>query len=137
MFPLPRTLHSPFSKFISVLDLKVNNNSFDYRYKLLPIISNQIKPSHDMESFIKKIKQPYNKLLSKVIGKSNLDLYRRGTFNGSFDQLICESMINVLDAEISLSPGFRWGPTILANEDITMSDIYSHTAITYRECYWT
>ena len=122
-------------KFISVLDLKVNNNSFDYRYKLLPIISNQIKPSHDMESFIKKIKQPYNKLLSKVIGKSNLDLYRRGTFNGSFDQLICESMINVLDAEISLSPGFRWGPTILANEDITMSDIYSHTAITYPNTY--
>ena len=122
-------------KFISVLDLKVNNNSFDYRYKLLPIISNQIKPSHDMESFINKKKQPYNKLLNKVVGKSNLDLYRRGTFNGSFDQLICESMTNVLDTEISLSPGFRWGPTILANEDITMSDIYSHTAITYPNTY--
>lgn len=122
-------------KFISVLDLKVNNNSFDYKYKLLPIISNQIKPSHDMESFINKVKQPYNKLLSKVVGKSNLDLYRRGTFNGSFDQLICESMTNVLDTEISLSPGFRWGPTILANEDITMSDIYSHTAITYPNTY--
>ena len=122
-------------KFISLLDLKINNNSFDYQYKLLPIISNQIKPSTEMEIFINKTKKPYNKLFNKVVGTSNLDLYRRGTFNGSFDQLICESMTTLLDTEISLSPGFRWGPTILANEEITMSDIYSHTAITYPNTY--
>jgi len=122
-------------KFISLLDLKINNSSFDYEYKLLPIISNQIKPSTVMEKFINKTKKPYNKLFNEVVGKSNLDLYRRGTFNGSFDQLICESMTTILDTEISLSPGFRWGPTILANEEITMSDIYSHTAITYPNTY--
>ena len=73
--------------------------------------------------------------MNQKIGKSNYDLYRRGNFNGSFDNLICDSMSNVLDSEICLSPGFRWGPTILAGEDILMSDIYNHTAITYPNVY--
>ena len=122
-------------KFVSMIDIKIRHSSFDYRYKLLPILSNQIKPSVQMTEHIKDVKKPYLKELNQKIGKSNYDLYRRGNFNGSFDNLICDSMSNVLDSEICLSPGFRWGPTILAGEDILMSDIYNHTAITYPNVY--
>ena len=122
-------------KFVSVLDLKIKGKSFSYKYKLLPVLSNQIKPSSEMDFLINNFKDPHRGHLDEVIGKSNIDLYRRGNFNGSFDNLVCDSMTNVLDSEISLSPGFRWGPTILANDDIKMSDIYSHTAITYPNVY--
>ena len=122
-------------KFVSVLDLDINKNSFDYRYKLLPVLSNQIKASGEMNNLITELKKPHLMHLNEVIGKSNQDLYRRGNFNGSFDNLICDSMTNVLDSAISLSPGFRWGPTVLASDDIKMSDIYNHTAITYPNVY--
>ena len=122
-------------KFISVLDLNVRGNSFSYKYKLLPVLSNQIKPSKKMIKLIESLKKPHKDHLDQIIGKSSLDLYRRGNFNGSFDNLICDSLTHVLDTEISLSPGFRWGPTVLANDDIKMSDIYNHTAITYPNVY--
>ena len=122
-------------KFISVLDLNVRGNSFSYKYKLLPVLSNQIKPSMKMIRLIDSLKKPHKDHLDQIIGKSSLDLYRRGNFNGSFDNLICDSLTHVLDTEISLSPGFRWGPTVLANDDIKMSDIYNHTAITYPNVY--
>jgi len=122
-------------KFISVLDLNITKNGFEYKYKLLPVLSDFIKPSPIMTTHINDVTKPYKKELSEVIGKSNIDLYRRGTFTGSFDQLICESMVNVLGSDISLSPGFRWGPSVLANEDITMNDIFSQTAITYPNTY--
>ena len=122
-------------KFISVLDLNIRQNSFSYRYKLLPVLSNQINPSREMNDLIFKFNKPHYHHLNEVIGKSNIDLYRRGNFNGSFDNLICDSMTNILDTEISLSPGFRWGPTVLANDEIKMSDIYNHTAITYPNVY--
>ena len=122
-------------KFISVLDLQVNKSSFEYKYKLLPIMSSQIKPSNVMNKFINKTKKPHLKHLNKILGKSNIDLYRRGNFNGTFDKLLCDSMINILDSEICFSPGFRWGSTVLAGENILMSDIYNHTAITYPNVY--
>ena len=122
-------------KFVSLLDLKINKNSFNYKYKLLPILSNHIKPSPSMNNLIKSKFNKHSSHLNEIIGKSNMDLYRRGNFNGTFDKLICDSMIKVLDAEIALSPGFRWGPTVLAGESITMSDIYNQTAITYPNTY--
>ena len=122
-------------KFISVLDLDVRKNGFEYQYKLLPILSDFIKPSPPMSQHIYKVSKPYQRELSEVVGESNMDLYRRGTFNGSFDQLICDAMVNVLGSDISLSPGFRWGPSVLANQKITMGDIYSQTAITYPNTY--
>ena len=122
-------------KFISMLDLNVKESAFEYKYKLLPILSNHINPSIKMNKFISNIKKPHLSHLNEIIGKSSLDLYRRGNFNGSFDNLICDSMSNILDSEICLSPGFRWGPTLLANENITMADIYNHTAITYPNVY--
>ena len=122
-------------KFVSVLDLNIRGKSFSYKYKLLPVLSNQIKPSQKMNSLINNLKEPHKVHLDQIIGKSSLDLYRRGNFNGSFDNLICDSLTHVLDTEIALSPGFRWGPTVLANDDIKMSDIYNHTAITYPNVY--
>ena len=122
-------------KFVSVLDLHIKRSSFEYKYKLLPIMSSQIKPSITMSEFINKKKKPHLKHLNEVLGKSNIDLYRRGNFNGTFDKLLCDSMINILNSEICFSPGFRWGPTVLAGENILMSDIYNHTAITYPNVY--
>ncbi len=122
-------------KFISLIDLRLSKNSFEYNYKLLPIMSNRINPSMDMSNFIDAVKKPHKKHLDEIVGQTNIDLYRRGNFNGTFDDLLCESMQNMLDSEICLSPGFRWGPTILAGENIKMSDIYSHTAITYPNVY--
>ena len=88
-----------------------------------------------MQAFIDKVSKPYNKLLSETIGYADDALYRRSNFNGTFDDLLCDSMNEVLDSEISLSPGFRWGPSLTSNQPITMSDIYNHTAITYPNTY--
>ena len=123
-------------KFLSVLDLDIHSkNSFDYRYNLLPIFSNKIKPSGAMTRFIEKKTKPFESILNEVIGYSNHELYRRGTFTGSFDSLLCKSLNSVMDSEISLSPGFRWGTSLPKNSDIKMSDIYNQTAITYPNTY--
>ena len=122
-------------KFISMLDIKFSSNSYTYKYKLLPILSNEITENIQMKKHIQTVSKPYDKMLSEVIGYSDDTMYRRSNFNGTFDDLICDSLNTVLDSEISLSPGFRWGPTIATNQPITMGDIYDHTAITYPNTY--
>ena len=88
-----------------------------------------------MERYINKISDPYKAGLSEIVGYTNETLYRRSNFNGTFDDLLCDSMNNVLDTQLSLSPGFRWGTTLLPNQSISMEDIYNHTAITYPNTY--
>lgn len=122
-------------KFVSVIDLEIKKSTFKYKYKLIPILSNEIKPSSEMNNFIKSAKKPHLKILNEEIGETNIDLFRRGNFNGTFDNLLCDSMLQILDSEICLSPGFRWGPTILAGEKIKMKDIFDQTAITYPNVY--
>ena len=122
-------------KFISFIDIKFSGKSYTYNYNLLPILSNEVKPNQQMQSFIDSVSNPYKKLLSETIGYADDTLYRRSNFNGTFDDLLCDSMNVVLDSEISLSPGFRWGPSLTPNQPITMSDIYNHTAITYPNTY--
>ena len=122
-------------KFISFIDIKFSGKSYIYNYNLLPILSNEVKPNQQMQSFIDSVSNPYKKLLSETIGYADDTLYRRSNFNGTFDDLLCDSMNAVLDSEISLSPGFRWGPSLTPNQPITMSDIYNHTAITYPNTY--
>ena len=122
-------------KFLSFIDIKFSGKSYTYKYNLLPILSNEIQPNPEMQAFIDKVSKPYNKLLSEIIGYADDALYRRSNFNGTFDDLLCDSMNEVLDSEISLSPGFRWGPSLTPNQPITMSDIYNHTAITYPNTY--
>jgi sulfur-oxidizing protein SoxB len=122
-------------KFISFIDITFSGKSYTYDYNLLPILSNEVKPNQQMQSFIDSVSNPYKKLLSETIGYADDTLYRRSNFNGTFDDLLCDSMNTVLDSEISLSPGFRWGPSLTPNQPITMSDIYNHTAITYPNTY--
>ena len=122
-------------KFISFIDINFSGKSYTYNYNLLPILSNEVKPNQEMQSFIDSVSNPYKKLLSETIGYADDTLYRRSNFNGTFDDLLCDSMNAVLDSEISLSPGFRWGPSLTPNQPITMSDIYNHTAITYPNTY--
>lgn len=125
-------------KFLSRLDLEVGNDGItNYRYKLMPIFSDVITPDKTMASLVSDIRAPHQQVLDEVLGQTETLLYRRGNFNGSFDDLICQAMLEERDAEIALSPGFRWGGSLLPNQNITGDDVYNMTAITYPNTYRT
>ena len=124
-------------KFVSRVDLDVQGGKMmGFRHKLIPIFSDVIEPDAEMAGLIDEIRAPYEADLTEVIGKSEGLLYRRGNFNGSWDDLICDAMLSERDAEIALSPGVRWGASVLPG-DITREDIHSVTSMTYGECYRT
>jgi len=119
-------------KFLGVLDLDVRNGKVQgYRYHLMPIFSNLLEADAEMEAYIKKVRQPYEAKLAEKLAVTDELLYRRGNFNGTFDQLICDALMEVQGAEISLSPGFRWGVSVLPGEAITFEHVMTQTAITY------
>lgn len=119
-------------KFLGVLDLDVKNGKVaDFRYKLLPVFANLLPPDADMAALIKEKRAPHEAKLGEKLAVSESLLYRRGNFNGSFDQLILNALLEEKNAEIALSPGFRWGTTILPGEPIRMENILDQTAITY------
>ena len=123
-------------KFVSRLDLDVQNGAVkDFRYKLIPLFADAIKPDAEMTAAVTKARAPYAKELARVVGRSDSLLYRRGNFNGTFDDLICAALLKERDAEIVLSPGFRWGTSVLPGAPITMEDIHNATAITYPQVY--
>jgi len=120
------------TKFLSVLDLDVRGGKVqDFRYKLLPVFSNLIAPDKEMAAFIDKVRAPYKSKLEEKLAVTESLLYRRGNFNGTFDQLICDALMEVQGAEIAFSPGFRWGTTLLPGDAITMENVLDQTAITY------
>jgi sulfur-oxidizing protein SoxB len=97
-------------KFLSRLDLDVQGGEVKgYRYQLIPVFSDIIAPDPAMQTLIGELRAPYQPELSRVVGKTEGLLYRRGNFNGTWDDLICQSLLQERDAEIALSPGFRWG----------------------------
>ena len=119
-------------KFLSVLDLEVKNGKVaDYRYKLLPVFANLLPPDAEMSAYIEKARAPYRAKLGEKLAVTDGLLYRRGNFNGTFDQLIIEALLAVQDAEIAFSPGFRWGTTLLPGDSILMEHLMDQTAITY------
>jgi len=123
-------------KFLARLDLNVQDGEVkDYRFKLIPVFSDAIAPNPEMSAVINKIRAPFEKEISRVVGRTDSLLYRRGNFNGTFDDLICQALIAERDAEISLSPGFRWGSSLPPGTDITVDHIYHQTAITYPNAY--
>lgn len=123
-------------KFVSRLDLDVRDGDVKgYRYKLIPVFSDVIAPEPQMAAAIQKIRAPHEKMLGETIGKADSLLYRRGNFNGTLDDVICEALLSERDAEIALSPGFRWGTSILPGQDIAAEDIYNATAMTYPATY--
>ncbi len=119
-------------KFLAVLDFDVKNGRVvDFHYKLLPIFSNLLPPDKGMEALITKIRAPYEAKLSEKLAVTEGLLYRRGNFNGTFDQVILEGLMKVKGAEIAFSPGFRWGTSLLPGEIISMEHLMDQTAITY------
>ena len=125
-------------KFVSRVDLDVQNGRMmGFKHKLIPIFSDVITPDKAMTELIDEQRAPYVKELSEVIGKSESLLYRRGNFNGTWDDLICDALIQEREADISMSPGVRWGPSILPGQDITREDIWNVTSMTYGKAYRT
>ena len=123
-------------KFVSRLDLDVGADGVkDFRYRLIPVFSDVIAPHAETAALIDKLRAPYAEDLSRVVGTTESLLYRRGNFNGTFDDLICDALLSERDAEIALSPGFRWGTSLIPGQDITVEDIHTQTSMTYPEAY--
>jgi sulfur-oxidizing protein SoxB len=123
-------------KFVSRLDLDVQGKAIKgFSYRLIPVFSDAIKPDAEMAAHIAKVRAPYEKDLRRVLGKTDTLLYRRGNFDGSLDNVICDAILSERDAEIALSPGIRWGTSILPGDDITFEDVTNGTAMTYPACY--
>jgi sulfur-oxidizing protein SoxB len=123
-------------KFVSRLDLDVRDGEVKgHRFKLIPVFSDAIASDPEMAAAISKFRGPHEKMLSEVVGRTDTLMYRRGNFNGTLDDVICDALLSERDAEIALSPGFRWGNTLLPGQDITREDIYNATAITYPNVY--
>ena len=118
-------------KFLSVLDLEVKHAVVDFRYRLLPVFSNLLPPDPAMQALIDRVRAPYAAKLAEPLAVTEGLLYRRGNFNGSFDQLILDALMAVKGAEIGFSPGFRWGTTILPGQPILREHLMDQTAITY------
>jgi sulfur-oxidizing protein SoxB len=125
-------------KFVSRLDLDVRGNAIrDYRFKLIPVFADAIAPDPEMAAKVRSIRAPHEAMLRHVVGRTETLLYRRGNVNGTLDDVICDALIGQRDAEIALSPGFRWGASLLPGQEITREDIYNATAITYPAAYRT
>ncbi|MBJ6371423.1 thiosulfohydrolase SoxB [Sedimentitalea arenosa] len=123
-------------KFVSRVDLDVRDGRMmGFRHKLIPIFSDVIAPDPAMTALIDEQRAPYADQLSEVIGQTDSLLYRRGNFNGSWDDLICDALISEREADIAMSPGVRWGPSILPGQDITREDIWNVTSMTYGKAY--
>ncbi len=123
-------------KFLGVMDLDVKDGKLrDYRYRLMPVFSNLLKPNAEMTKYIEEQRAPYLDKLTEELATAEEVLYRRGNFNGTFDQVICDALRQVNDAQVSLSPGFRWGTTVLPGQKITMDNVMDQTCITYPETY--
>jgi sulfur-oxidizing protein SoxB len=123
-------------KFLAVLDLELAKGKVrDVRYRLLPVFSELLKPDPAMQALVDKTRAPHAVMLDEKIATADRLLYRRGNFSGSMDQLICDALLGELNAEIALSPGFRWGTTALAGQPLTMEDVMAQTAVTYPETY--
>ena len=119
-------------KFLGVLDLQVKGGRVEgFRYKLLPVFANLVPADKDMQALITRIRAPYQAKLSERLAVTEGLLYRRGNFNGTFDQVILDGLMAVKDAQIAFSPGFRWGTSLLPGEPVLMEHLMDQTAITY------
>ena len=125
-------------KFLAVLDLDLAKGRVaDVRYRLFPVFSELLKPDAAMAALIERNRGPHAAAYAEKIATADRLLYRRGNFGGTVDQLICDALRGEFDAEIALSPGFRWGNSVLSGQPVTMEDVLSETAITYPESYLT
>ena len=125
-------------KFVSRVDLDVRDGRMmGFRHKLIPIFSDVITPDAEVAALIDEQRAPFADRLGEVIGKTESLLYRRGNFNGTWDDLICDALLSEREADIAMSPGVRWGPSILPGQEITREDIFNVTSMTYPNAYRT
>lgn len=125
-------------KFVTRLDLDVRDGEVKgFSHKLIPIFSDVIAPDPMVAKLIDEQRAPFEDQLKEVIGKTDSLLYRRGNFNGTWDDLICNALIDEREADIALSPGFRWGPSLIPGNDITREDIFNATGMSYPSAYRT
>lgn len=141
--PAPMTISNPggktlvinsgsHGKFLSVLDLDVKDGKVrGYQYKLLPVFANLLTADTEMNAYIEQVRAPFKDKLEEELAVTEALLYRRGNFNGTFDQVILDALIKVQEADISLSPGVRWGVSVLPGEQVTFEHVMSLTALTY------
>ena len=123
-------------KFVSRVDLDVRDGRMmGFRHKLIPIFSDVIEPDKEVAALIDAQRAPYIDQLTEVIGKTDSLLYRRGNFNGTWDDLICDALLSEREADIAMSPGVCWGPSLIPGQDITREDIFNVTSMTYGKAY--
>ncbi|GAC1655929.1 MAG: thiosulfohydrolase SoxB [Vulcanimicrobiaceae bacterium] len=123
-------------KFLARLDVAVKGKRVvAHRFRLIPVFTDAIAPNPAMGALIAQIRAPHQAILDRVLAKTDSLLYRRGNFNGTFDDLICTALLAEHNAQIALSPGFRWGTSLLPGQDIRIEDLYNQTAITYPATY--
>jgi sulfur-oxidizing protein SoxB len=123
-------------KFVSRLDLDVSEGEVKgFKFRLIPVFSDVITPDAEVTKTIDETRAPYEAELGRVLGKTDSLLFRRGNMNGTFDDLICQALLEEREADISLSPGFRWGTSLLPGQDITVEDLFNATAMTYPAAY--
>src|SRR6059058_699337 len=119
-------------KFLSRLDLDVRRGRVaDHRYRLIPVLAHYVPEDAEMARLVRELRRPWESKLGERLAVSESLLYRRGNFNGTFDELILDALLKSFDAQVAFSPGFRWGVTILPGQEITLEDVYGHTALTY------
>jgi sulfur-oxidizing protein SoxB len=125
-------------KFLSRLDVKVSGREMKgFRYRLIPIFSDVIAPDAGITALANRLRAPYAQELSRELARTDTLLYRRGNLNGTWDDVICQALLEERDAQIALSPGFRWGTTLLPGQAITVEDMHAVLAITYPQAYRT
>ena len=141
--PMPEIVNSPSGrtlvvnsgsngKFLSVMDLDVRHGHLvDYRFRMLPVFSNFLPADSEMAAYVEGVRAPFVDQLSQIIASTEVTLYRRGNFGGTFDQVILDAMQKVRGADIAFSPGFRWGTSLLPGDSITYEHVMDQTAITY------
>ena len=123
-------------KFVSRVDLDVRDGRMmGFRHKLIPIFSDVIEPDAEVAALIDEQRAPFKDQLEEVIGQTDTLLYRRGNFNGSWDDLICDALLSEREADIAMSPGVRWGPSLIPGDNITREDIWNVTSMTYGKAY--
>lgn len=123
-------------KFLNVLDLDIQDGKIkDFKFTLLPVFADLVPEDKEMRKYIDDVRKPFLHEINRVVATTDVTLFRRGNFNGSFDQIICDALREVKGADVSLSPGFRWGTSVMPGQDITFDDLATQTAMTYPETY--
>ena len=141
--PVPEIVNSPSGrtlvvnsgsngKFLSVMDLDVRHGHLvDYKFRMLPVFSNFLPADSEMATYVDSVRAPFVDQLTRVVATTEVTLYRRGNFGGTFDQVILDALLKVRGADIAFSPGFRWGTSLLPGDSITYEHVMDQTAITY------